>query len=127
MHSNKSSIEENEKSETSWQRHYAALLAFYRKHGTCNVPHISGKKFKFTLMGLGENGKVYYYCKQLGKWLHKQRKAKSDADRNRNKGSYRLTTTHESLLQTLVDEGNDICIYNKIANINICVSIYILL
>ena len=85
-----------------WNANYAALLEYYKKHGTCNVP--CKAVYECDLEGLGEeDGGVYHYVGNLGFWLDRQRKAK------KGKGTYKQTPEREALLQKLVDEGKCEC------------------
>ena len=83
-----------------WNTNYAALLEYYKKHGTCNVP--STDKYECDLEGLGEDGGVYHYVGDLGIWLYTQRQAKKGTGKNK------ITAARQALLQKLVDEGNGV-------------------
>ena len=83
--------------EIEWQRHYAALLEYYKEHGTCNV-HNSNLLYKCELPNMGYNGGTFHYKDRLYGWLSIQRAAM------RNEG-YGLTGSQTALLQAFVDEG----------------------
>ena len=59
---------------TDWNIHYAALLEYYKEHGTCNI--LTKQKYECTLVGITEDGKDYHYVGSLGPWLAKVRNAK---------------------------------------------------
>ena len=81
-----------------WYTNYAALLEYYKEHGTCNV---SRKViYECDLEGCGDDGGVYHYAGKLGFWLCNQRQAKN------NQGNRKITPKRQALLQKLVDEGN---------------------
>lgn len=82
--------------EIDWPRHYAALLEYYKEHGTCNVNSKHG--YECNLVGMGDNGQDFHYVGKLGRWLRDQRQAR--------KGSRpKLTPERNAQLQKLVDEG----------------------
>ena len=83
--------------DINWPRHYAALLEYYKEHGTCNVPQKT--VYECDLEGLAENGGVLHYVGNLGRWLRVQRQAK------KGQGSTKITPERQELLQKLVDEG----------------------
>lgn len=82
-----------------WNIHFAALLEYYKAHGTCNVP-LSALGECDLPEGFGENGGVYHYMGNLGAWLHNQRQAKHGTG-NRPK----LSPERDLQLQQLVDSG----------------------
>ena len=82
--------------EIEWQRHYAALLEYYKEHGTCNVHN--SIYYECELPNMGDDGGNYRYNGRLYAWLIIQRTAM------RNEG-YGLTESQTALLQALVDEG----------------------
>ena len=88
--------------DIDWPLNYAALLEYYKEHGTCNVPQSA--KYKCNLEGLGEDGGMYHYVGKLGYWLSDQRRAK------KGKGNKKITPERHALLQKLVDEGMCMCI-----------------
>ena len=92
--------------DISWPRNYAALLEYYKEHGTCNVPQKT--VYECDLLGLGENGGVYHYVGKLGNWLKYQRKAKKGKDNKK------ITPDRQAMLQTLVDEGKCMCVFHFI-------------
>lgn len=84
--------------DTVWPRHYAALLEYFKLHGTCNVPQ--KERFECVLPGVGENAAPVQYNGQLGRWLANQRRYKRvESER------HRLHPEREAMLQKLVDEG----------------------
>ena len=87
-----------DKKEREWSRHYAALLEYYKEHGTCDVSVTFGI-YECDLPDRGDDGGNYHYSEKLGVWLFKQRQYKKD-------GNIALTRDHEAKLQLLVDEGN---------------------
>ena len=88
--------------DLNWPRNYAALLEYYKEHGTCNVPVKA--VYECDLEGLGEDGGMYHYVGNLSTWLNHQRMAKKGNGR-------KLTPEREALLQKLVDEGMYVCMY----------------
>ena len=84
-----------------WSTNYAALLEYYKKNGTCNVPQTA--VYECDLEGLGENGSEYHYVGKLGAWLSSQRQAKF------GRHNRKITPEREALLQKLVNEGNHVC------------------
>ena len=80
-----------------WNTNYAALLEYYKEHGTCNVPR--NPVYECDLKGWGEDGGVYHYVGNLGAWLNHQRTAKKGQDNRK------ITPERHALLQKLVDEG----------------------
>ena len=80
-----------------WRYHYAALLEYYKEHGTCNVPKRSS--YECDIPDMGDDGAVYHYKGNLGSWLDYQRKA------NRSTGLHRISPERVAQLQLLVDEG----------------------
>ena len=85
-----------------WDISYAALLEYYKEHGTCNI----NKKvvYECDLEGFGENGGIYHYVGNLGTWVKGQRQAKKGT------GHIKITPERQALLQKLVDEGEHVCI-----------------
>ena len=83
-------------------RNYAALLEYYKEHRTCNIP--STANYKCDIEGLGENGCLYHYVGNLGRWLHRQRQAK------KGQVAYKILPYRLALLQKLVDEGMCECV-----------------
>ena len=81
-----------------WRYHYAALLEYYKEHGTCNVPNRSN--YECDLPDMGEDGSAYHYKGNLGIWLTNQRQAK------KGKANGTLLPARDYLLQKLVDEGD---------------------
>ena len=81
-----------------WNCHYEALLEYYKRNGSCNVPN--SVTFECKLPGMGKNGRSYNYNEKLGRWLTYQRRAKL-GKYNRS----RLLPDQEAKLQLLVDEG----------------------
>lgn len=75
-----------------WITHYEALLEYYKKYGTCNIPQL--EIFECYL-----EGGWYHYVGRLGTWLSTQRCCKAGTRR------YSLLPKREALLQKLVDEG----------------------
>ena len=105
--------------DIDWPLNYAALLEYYKEHGTYNVP--CKAVYECDLKGLGENGGLYHYVGNLGIWLDNQRQAK------KGKGAYKQTPEREALLQKLVDEGKQVCfilsckfIYWRITVVMLC-------
>ena len=88
--------------DINWPRNYAALLEYYKEHGTCNIPIRAF--YECDLEGLGEDGGLYHYAGNLGAWLKTQRQAK------KGNGAYKLTTERQALLQKLVNEGEHVCV-----------------
>ena len=88
--------------DISWPRHYAALLEYYKEHGTCNVPQKA--VYECDLEGLDENGGAHHYVGNLGVWLKDQRQAK------KSHGERKIKPERQALLQKLVDEGNKLVI-----------------
>ena len=84
-----------------WNTNYAALLEYYKEHGTCNVPRKGS--YECDLEGLGEDGGVYHYMGNLGVWLCNQRQARN------GQGNRKITPKRQALLQKLVDEGMCMC------------------
>ena len=89
-----------------WDIHYAALLTYYNKYGTCKVPF--KEDYACKLEGLGENGSVYEYVGKLGRWLGTQRQAKK---------GHKLKPERRAKLQKLVDEGK--CVFNSCYHIEL--------
>ena len=85
-----------------WNTNYVALLWHYKEHGTCNVP--SKAIYECDLEGLGENGGVYHYVGNLGRWLDTQRQT------NKGQNNKKITPERQALLQKLVDEGKGVFI-----------------
>ena len=73
------------------------MLEYYKEYGTCNVPQKA--VYECDLEGLDEDGCLYHYVGNLGRWLNRQRSAK------KGKGTYKQTPEREALLQKLVDQG----------------------
>ena len=94
------SIEQNtdrRRNDKDWPRHYAALLEYYKEHGTCNVPQ--QVYYECELPGMGdEEGEDFHYIGYLGLWLANQRRCKRGL-------RSALTPKRDALLQALVDEG----------------------
>ena len=89
--------------DIDWPRNYAALLEYYKEHGTCNVPQDA--VYECDLKGLGEDGGVLHYVGNLGRWLHTQRQAK------KGQGNNKITPERQAWLQKLVHEGEYVCVY----------------
>ena len=83
----------------AWHVHYAALVNYGKQYGTCNVSRSYGS-YKCELPGLGENGGIYHYIGNLGRWLEVQRLAKKGKTR-----THELTHEQIQKLQILVDQG----------------------
>ena len=81
-----------------WNTNYAALLEYFKEHGTCNISQKA--KCECSLEGLGENGGVLHYVGNLGRWLNNQRNAMKGTN------NMKITPERQALLQKLVDEGN---------------------
>ena len=82
-----------------WSRHYAALMEYYKEHGTCNVP-ASFIRYECDLIGWNIDGSNYHYNASLGNWLYNQRKAKKYENTDIS------SAEQEAELQLLVTEGN---------------------
>ena len=82
-----------------WSHHYAALLEYYKEHGTCNVPIRAA--YECDLPNVLVDGHPYHYKGNLGTWLDNQRQAKK-AHNGKLKG---FSPVREAQLQLLVDEG----------------------
>jgi hypothetical protein len=81
-----------------WDLHYAALVKYGKQYGTCNVP--SPAVYTCTIEGMTDDGGVYNYEGNLGKWVEYQR----SLYKARSKGDI-VTESHLALLQELVDQG----------------------
>ena len=75
-----------------WPLHYAALLHYYKKHHTCNIP--VSEFYECDLPNMGKGGNTYHYSDNLGNWLKQQRWHKSV-----------LSPDQRSKLQSLVNQG----------------------
>jgi hypothetical protein len=85
--------------DLQWRRHYAALLEYGRQNGHCNVP--ARGTFECDLPDLGDDGGMYHYSANLGRWAFGQKQR-----RKRVGKSDGLPPDREALLQKLVDEGD---------------------
>lgn len=81
-----------------WSRSYAALLEYYREHGTCNIPKY--ESYECMLVGMDDDGSDHFYSANLGGWLHRQQY---------NKATNQLRPHRKSQLQSLVDQGEITC------------------
>ena len=90
--------------DQDWPRHYAALLEYYKEHGTCNVA--VAESYECDLPNMGDDGGNYHYNDRLGYWLQAQRRKKSGV------GILKLTAEQENLLQVLVHEGEISVLYS---------------
>ena len=88
-----------DKKEREWSRHYAALLEYYKEHGTCNIPQ--SHNYECDLPDMRDDAdNIIHYKANLGKWLTEQRQAR------KGQGCSKLSNEREAQLQILVDEGN---------------------
>ena len=95
---------QKKKGDAEWPLNYAALLEYYKEHGTCNVPQDA--VYECDLEGLGDDGGVHHYVGSLGSWLSNQRTARKEKDKYK-----KITSERKALLQKLVDEGKCICLH----------------
>ena len=86
------------KGDIDWPQHYAALLAYEKEYGHCNVS--KADSYTCILYGLGEGGSDLEYSGNLGLWLANQRSMK-----NGTRGNTLQIVDREVLLQQLVDRG----------------------
>lgn len=90
-----------------WNLNYAALIEYGKEYGNCNVP--TRKHYECILTGNGANGSDHKYSGKLGTWLCNQKRKKRGSY-----GNLTLSLDHETLLQSLVDEGALFYLYSDI-------------